>query len=212
MYLPKLFEMTDKAVLTALMREHSFATLVTHGEAGLLASHVPVLYSPERGPQGVLAGHVARANPHWQQLHPDREVLVIFQGPHAYVSPSWYQTKLAVPTWNYVAIHTYGRPRLLENEQELEALLHATVGQYESGRPAPWKFEPPTEYKAAQMKAIVGFEIEVTRVEGKFKLNQNRKPEDIAGVIEALSQSERPMERELAMLMRNYYQERGPAT
>ena len=129
MYLPKHFEMTDKAVLTALMREHSFAMLVTHGEAGLLASHVPVLYSPERGPQGVLAGHVARANPHWQQLHPDREALVIFQGPHAYVSPSWYQTKLAVPTWNYVAIHTYGRPRLLENEQELEALLHATVGQ-----------------------------------------------------------------------------------
>src|SRR5437879_1488408 len=120
MYLPKHFEVTDEEKVNAVMLEHSFATVVTQGDGGLFASHVPVVFRPERGARGRLEGHVARANPHWRHFVPEREALVIFQGPHAYVSPSWYETKPAVPTWNYVAVHAYGRPRLLESERELE--------------------------------------------------------------------------------------------
>ncbi len=197
--------------MAALLHEHSFATLVSHGDAGLFASHLPMLFWPERGPHGVLAGHLARANPHWQQFGADREVLAIFQGPHAFISPGWYQTKLAVPTWNYVAVHAYGTPRLLTDDSEVAELLRATIEKYESPRPAPWRDELPADFKAGQVKAIVGFEIQVTRLEAKFKLSQNRRPEDAAGVIQALSQSERPIERELAALMRNHYeQDRQP--
>ena len=209
MYLPKHFEVTNKQMLVALIRDYGFATLVTSSsDAGLFASHVPILYWPERGTHGVLAGHVARANPQSRYFNTDKEALVIFQGPHAYVSPSWYQVKPAVPTWNYATVHAYGKPRILEDELKLAELLRATVEQYESGMPVPWQADLPADYQAAQMKAIVGFEIEVTRIEGKFKLSQNRKPEDVAGVIQALTQSESQTERELASLMRSYYQQR----
>ena len=209
MYLPKHFEVTDKQSLVALIRDYGFATLVTSSsDAGLFASHVPILYWPERGAHGVLAGHVARANPQWRYFNPDHEALAIFQGPHAYVSPSWYQVKPAVPTWNYVAVHAYGTPRIIEDEPKLAEVLRATVEKYESGMPVPWTADLPADYKAAQMKAIVGFEIEVTRLEGKFKLSQNRKPEEVAGVIQALAQSENQTERELASLMKSHYQER----
>jgi transcriptional regulator len=204
MYLPAHFTVADRARLAAVIHEHSFATVVTQDGGAPFASHVPVLFFPERGAQGVLAAHVARANPHWRHLTGDREALVIFQGPHAYVSPAWYRTAPAVPTWNYVAVHAYGRPRLLETESELEALLQATVGKYESAMPSPWRAELPPEFRSRQLKAIVGFEIDITRLEGKFKLNQNRPREDIAGVIRELSASERASDREVAALMAEF--------
>lgn len=209
MYLPKYFEVTDRLAITALIRDYGFATLITSSrETGLFATHLPLIYAPERGTHGVLTGHVARANPQWRHFDSDAEALVIFQGPHAYVSPSWYAVKPAVPTWNYAAVHAYGKPRIIEDETKLAELLRTLVAQYESGRPAPWQPDLPADYQAAQMKAIVGFEIEVTRLEGKFKLSQNRKPEDATNVIQALSQSENQTERELATLMKSHYQER----
>jgi transcriptional regulator len=201
MYVPAHFQAADRAKIEAIMRDHSFATIVTLDSGSPFASHVPILFFPHRGANGVLAGHVARANPQWRHLATNQEVLVIFQGPHGYVSPNWYQTKPAVPTWNYVAVHAYGVPRLLESDQEMEALLAATVEKYESGQADPWRGDLPADFKARMLKGIVGFEITVTRLEGKFKLGQNRSAQDIAGVIAALARSERQTERELAVLM-----------
>jgi transcriptional regulator len=201
MYVPTQHAVADRAKLAAVMQEHSFATVVTVDGGSPFASHVPILFYPERGAHGVLTGHFARANPQWRHFAPDKEVLVIFQGPHAYVSPNWYQTRPAVPTWNYVSVHAHGTPRLLESEQELNALLKVTIEKYEAGQPNPWRGDLPEDFKAKMMKGIVGFEIAVTRLEGKFKLSQNRSAEDITGVIDVLSRSERQAERELAALM-----------
>jgi transcriptional regulator len=202
MYLPPHFNETDEAKLHAVIRAHSFATLVTMDGATPFASHVPLAFLPERGPHGTLIGHVARANPQWRHFASGVEALAIFQGPHAYISPSWYRTPNMVPTWNYVAVHAYGRPRLVEDTAAFGEILRLTIAEYESGRPTSWSEQLPAETKAALMKAIVGFEIELTRLEGKFKLSQNRTPEDIAGAADALSQSSNQTDRELAELMR----------
>src|SRR5260221_11799205 len=143
MYIPKPFEISEQARLSAVIRDNSFATIVTHANGSLLASHVPVLFFPERGSRGVLAAHVAHANPQWRHFQSGQEVLVIFQGPHGYISPNWYKTKPVVPTWNYVAVHAYGIPRLLENEDALETLLRAMVEKYESSLPNPWPMDLP---------------------------------------------------------------------
>ena len=201
MYLPAHFTEKDEAKIAAVIRANSFATLVTFDGAAPFASHVPLVFQPARGPHGTLIGHVARANPQWQHFGNGAEALAIFQGPHAYISPSWYRTPHMVPTWNYVAVHVYGIARLVENPAAFTEILRLTIDEYEAGRPTPWREELPADYKAAMMKAIVGFEIEITRVEGKFKLSQNRKPEDIAGAAAALSQSASETDRALAALM-----------
>ena len=202
MYVPTSFAVTDSGKLAGVMRDHSFATVVTTDPTGVpFASHVPILFFPERGSRGALAGHVARANPQWQHLRDGKEALVIFQGPHGYVSPSWYQTTLAVPTWNYVAVHAYGIPRIVDDERELDALIQATIEKYEAGRPNPWRAQLPAEFKSKMMKGIVGFEIPVSRIEGKFKLSQNRQPEDVARVADALSHSQDQADRQVAALM-----------
>jgi len=207
MYLPEHFAEKDEARIAAVVRANSFATLVTIDGTQPFASHVPLVLQPASGPRGSLIGHVARANPQWRHFSNGAEVLAIFSGPHAYISPSWYQTPLMVPTWNYVAVHIYGIPRIVEDAAAFEEILRLTVQEYESGRPAPWRDALPPEHKAAMMKAIVGFEIEIGRVEAKFKLSQNRKPEDIAGAVAALSQSENQTERELAALMKSQYEQ-----
>ena len=201
MYIPKPFEISQPEKLAAIMREHSFATIVTHDNGSLFASHVPVLFFPERGSRGMLAAHVARANPQWRHFRLDQEILVIFQGPHGYISPNWYKTKPVVPTWNYVSVHAYGIPRLLENEEALQALLHAMVEKYESALLNPWPMDLPNDFKTQKMQAIVGFEIEITRLEGKFKLSQNRTPEDVSTAVNVLKKSVNQADRELATLM-----------
>ena len=201
MYLPAHFTETDEAKIHAVIRANSFATLVTFDGAAPFASHVPLVLQPARGPRGALIGHVARANPQWQHFANDAEVLAIFQGPHAYISPSWYPTPNMVPTWNYVAVHVYGIPRIVEDTAAFAEILRLTIDEYESGCPSPWREELPADHKAAMMKAIVTFEIEITRVEAKFKLSQNRRPEDIAGAAAALSRSENQTERAVAALM-----------
>jgi transcriptional regulator len=205
MYLPAHFTETDSAKIDAVIRANSFATLITFDGTRPFASHLPFLLRDTPGDRHVLIGHMARANPQWQHFKPDAEVLVVFTGPHAYVSPSWYKTPRMVPTWNYVAVHVYGFPRIVDGDQ-LEKILQATIAKYESSRPTPWTDTLPADLKTGLMKAIVGFEVDITRTEAKFKLNQNRSPEDIAGVVAALDQSHNQTERELAALMKSQYQ------
>jgi transcriptional regulator len=182
-YIPTAFRREDRPALFDFIDRHGFGTLVTVIDGAPFATHLPFLL--DRG-RGVLLGHVARANPHWRALDGSAESLVIFQGPHGYVSPSWYATAPAVPTWNYAAVHVYGTPRLMEDETHLLDLLARLVRKYEAHRPQPWAMELPADYQQKMVRAIVGFEVPVARIEGKFKLSQNRPAEDRRNVIETL--------------------------
>jgi transcriptional regulator len=179
MYIPAAFRETRLEVLHALIREHSFAMLVSHVDGQLFATHLPLVLDEARGPNGTLRGHMARANPHWRSFARGEETLVVFQGPHAYISPSWYRAEQAVPTWNYSAVHAYGTPRLVENTGDVRALLDDTVETFEAGLPEPWSTaRVGDEYIGKMAQGIVAFEMAITRLEGKRKLSQNR-PADI---------------------------------
>ena len=201
MYVPPAFAMTDEAAMQAVMAANSFATVVSAGKQGLMATHVPVLIDPARGPRGTIVLHLARANPHWQDLQ-EVEAMVLFQGPHAYVSPRWYASDAAVPTWNYVAVHAYGRARLIFDRTELRALVARLAAHHEAGAASPWSLDRvPEAQMTGLLKAIVGLEIPIDRIEGKAKLSQNRKAEDRRGVIDALSASADAADRSLAAAM-----------
>ena len=203
MYIPKHFQITDPAWCHALMRAQSFATMITADDAGApFATHLPILVDPARGPFGTLRGHVARANPHWRYLAAGRPTLVIFSGAHAYVSPSWYATHPAVPTWNYVAVHASGTGALVEDAEQVRALLADLVHVYESPGPEAWSFEAlPADYVAGMQRGIVAFEIPIARLEGKAKLSQNRDAVDRGRTREALAASDDPVARAVAALM-----------
>lgn len=197
MYIPAPFQVADSAKLAAFIREHSFATLVTHDGTAPFASHLPMLFRQGAGPHGTLVGHMARANAQWRHFADGREVLAIFHGPHGYISPSWYQTQPAVPTWNYATVHAYGVPVVFDDHERVAALLSETVSAYDSA----WSGELPVEFRDKLMQAIVAFEIPLTRIEGKFKLGQNRPPADRQGVFDALTASGDPDNLALAQLM-----------
>lgn len=201
MYLPRSFQEQDPQRLFAFMRRHSFATLVTVEDGVPFATHLPFLVEPgSEGTQGRLLAHMARANPQWRGFSEDQDVLAIFQGPHTYVSPSWYVTQPNVPTWNYTVVHAYGRPRLIEEPEEALRILRASVDTYESGFEKPWSMEG--DYARKLLPGIAVFELRLSRVEGKFKLNQNRAPEDRRAVMERLEHSEEPELRAVGALMR----------
>ena len=203
MYIPKQFEVTDPKVLSAVIREFSFASVITADGGRPFATHLPILLEGE-GDDARMVGHMARANPQWRHFANGGETLMIFEGPHGYISPAWYETELAVPTWNYVAVHAYGRPVLIDDGERLQALVDCTVGHYESGRDEPWKAELPADFKDGLLQAIVGFEMPINRMEGKFKLGQNRPDADIRKTVEALRKSPRESERELAEWMERH--------
>jgi len=202
-YVPGAFSETDAGALAALMRDHGFATLVTVVDGAPVASHVPLIFEPECGPRGTLYGHLARANPQWRAFDGAREALAIFHGPHAYVSPNWYRDPArAVPTWNYAVAHVHGAPRAIDDAGEARAVLARLVAAYEGGRAEPWSLDRlDARFLAAQLRGIVAFEMPVARIEGKFKLNQNKPPEDRAGVIAGLRDESRADARALADLM-----------
>ena len=205
MYIPASFKVDDPDQLACFIQSNSFATLVTsRGDEAPLATHLPLnLKTRSDGSAESLRGHMARANPQWRDFSPEHEILAIFSGPHAYVSPSWYASKPAVPTWNYAVAHVYGLPRVIADTEQLKAVLSETVEVYESQRQSPWTDDLPTDLREQLLQAIVGFEIQITRIEGKFKLGQNRSSEDQQGVYTALSNSPDPIARELANLMRS---------
>jgi transcriptional regulator len=180
--------------------------LVTHGEQGLQASHLPLLLNTDEGPNGTLYGHFAKANPQWKELQNGAEALVIFAGADAYVSPGFYPSKAehgkVVPTWNYVAVHAYGSAQVFTDADRLRTLVSALTDRHEAGRAQPWKVaDAPADYIDGMLKAIVGFALPIQRLEGKRKLSQNRNTADIAGVREGLAASPDAHDQALAHLM-----------
>ncbi len=206
MYTPSAFAIEDLPALHQQILDTRLAVLVTHGEQGVQASHLPLLLSPEQGPNGTLYGHLARANPQWQELEAGAEALVIFAGDDAYVSPSFYPSKAdhgkVVPTWNYVAVHAYGSAEVFSDTHRLRNLVSALTDRHETGRAKPWKVDDaPPHYIDGMLKAIVGFALPIQRLEGKRKLSQNRSTADIAGVREGLIASPDLRDQTLAHLM-----------
>jgi transcriptional regulator len=200
MYIPAANRVSDSAKINEFIHANGFATLVTNGQSGLWASHLPFVFD-EEVTGGRLRCHIARANPQWQHFASNPEVLCIFLGPHSYISPSWYAAKIAVPTWNYAAVHVYGQPRL-EDDIFLRKVIEDTTSKYESKMPVPWKMPIPEDYIASMMKAIVGFSIQITRIEAKFKLGQGRSQDDQLGVLNGLDQSDTPESQSLAKFIR----------
>ena len=193
MYLPSHFEETRVDVLHQLVRERPLATLVTLGAAGLNANHLPFELDTEPLPNGTLRCHVARANPVWRDYSLGTEALVIFHGPQVYISPSWYETKTqsgeVVPTYNYAVVHAYGTLRIIQDRAWLRGLVTRLTERFESASAAPWQVsDAPQDFIEKQLGAIVGIEIAVTRLAGKWKVSQNRPALDRAGVVEALSE------------------------
>jgi transcriptional regulator len=185
-YLPPSFKAHDGAAIEQVIREHPFATLITGTSDEPLVSHVPLLFEADGTPQGTLIGHMARANPHWRHFG-EGSTLAIFHGPHAYVSPSWYTKPAAmVPTWNYVVAHVRGSMALIDDQEQKHAMVRQLTGHFESGRAAPWQLQLDGERLAAMLGGIVGFCMTIERIDGKFKLSQNRSKEDREGVIAGL--------------------------
>jgi transcriptional regulator len=202
MYMPERFREDDLPTLHALMRDYSFATLVTQHEGVPFASHLPLVLAADEGPYGTLYGHMARPNPQWRDFDPSQDVLVIFQGPHTYVSPSWYEEDPAnVPTWNYAAVHAYGSPRLITDGDACRALLDTLVRRHEAPFAAPWRLQMPEAELRQKMQGIVTFAIRITRLEGKLKLSQNRSLANPQHIIATLQQSADPMSRDVGALM-----------
>jgi transcriptional regulator len=203
MYTPPAYAENDCALLHRRMREWSFATLVTHGSGGSNATHLPFLLDADRGPQGLLTTHLARSNAQLADLRQGGEALVIFQGPHAFISPSWYENRSTFPTWNYTAIHARGRPRLVEDPEAIRAVLRRTVARYDTPLGGPWDFEAmPETMTAPRLGAIVAVEIPIDTLEGKMKLNQDKSQADRDGVIAALERLGEPQGVAVARLMR----------
>jgi transcriptional regulator len=191
MYIPEHFEERDVAVLHALLRSHPLGTWVTEANGQLVVNHIPFIVDATRGKFGVLVGHVARANTIWKTVSTQVDSVVVFQGPQAYITPSWYPTKRehgkVVPTWNYAVVHAHGLPRAIDDPEWLRGHVEALTGVHESERGASWRVsDAPSSYIDAMLRAIVGIEIPIARLVGKWKASQNRAVPDRLGVIEGL--------------------------
>ena len=191
MYRPPLFREDRLEVQHALMRAHPLGLLISTGPNGLVANPVPFMLHAEASERGTMRCHVARANPHWQELSSSQECLVVFQGPQIYVTPSWYETKRetgkVVPTWNYATVHAWGRPQIMDDVDWLRRNVEDLTRANENALPTPWRVDDaPADFVAMQLKAIVGIEIPIDRIEGKWKVSQNRPEADRAGVVTGL--------------------------
>ncbi len=203
MYLPDLFRVDDLPRLFALMRAHPFATLVSAGPAGLIATHLPTVLKDD-GPHGTIECHVARANPHWKQL--GGETLMIFQGAEGYITPNWYASKAehgkVVPTWNYAVVHAYGRAAAMDDVGWLRRHVGELTTQQEAGEAKPWAVtDAPESFIAGMARAIVGIRLPIARLEGKWKMSQNREMKDREGVVAGLSRRGAGDDREIAAIV-----------
>ena len=210
MYIPSSNAEPRPEVIFEFIDAHPLGTLVTSSPTGeLFASHLPWLVDRTRGELGTLRAHLARANPHHRLARASGgggEALVIFTGPDAYITPTWYAAKAehgrVVPTWNYVAVHVYGTFRFIENPAILRDLVESLTTRHETARPQPWHVsDAPTDYVEQQFKAIVGVELTITRVEGKWKMSQNRSGADIDGVVRGLGASSVASDRVVAEIV-----------
>ena len=204
MYEPPLHRQEDLAQVFAMMAAHPLGLLISHGASGLLANAVPFTRVDDGSQFGLLRAHLARANPQWREL--SGEVLVVFQGAGHYITPSWYATKRetgkVVPTWNYLIVQARGRPRVIEDADWLRAQIEALTSKKEASRAKPWAVgDAPEDFVASQIRQIVGVEIEITDIKGKWKVSQNRKAEDRAGVIAGLEAEGDPEAEEMARIV-----------
>ena len=193
MYVPKSFEAPSQEAMHDIIRRYPLATVVTQGEAGLTANHLPTTLEQSIGPLGSLRCHVARSNSMWRECSADTQALAIFQGPDCYVSPNWYPSKAetgeVVPTWNYIAVHAHGNIRIIDDRDWLLSQVDKLTQHHESAFPRPWSLsDAPASYVEKMLKSIVGLEFKITRLEGKWKLSQNRSEPDRAGVVAGLRQ------------------------
>ena len=191
MYIPKHFEQPSVEAMHALMSTNPFATLVTHGPEGLCANHIPIEVHEDPKPYGTLVGHVARANPVWRDASNNQESMVIFQGANAYITPSWYPSKKesgrVVPTWNYAVVHAYGHMRVVDDPQWVKAHIEKLTNRQESSFPHPWAIsDAPIEFTEKLIGGVVGIEMVITKLEGKWKMSQNRPESDRDGVARGL--------------------------
>ena len=205
MYVPPAFRDDDPAALRATIEQARLSQLVTATAQGLIATPLPMFLVSDEGPHGTLYGHIARANPQWQ-LAAIGEAMALFLGPHAYITPNWYaakqETHKVVPTWNYLAVHAYGPVEFFADATRLREIVTRLTNLHEHGSAAPWAVDDaPEAFIAAQLRAIVGVRLPISRIEGKRKMSQNRSAEDRAGVIAGLDRSERASDREVAKLI-----------
>jgi transcriptional regulator len=205
MYVPPAFREDDLTSLHGMMRDAGLANLVTATAEGLAATPLPLFLAPEEGPYGTLYGHLARANPQWR-LPPTGEAMALFMGPDAYVSPSWYPSKLehqkVVPTWNYIAVHAYGPVEFFEDADRLLEVVTRLTDRHEQSRARPWTVtDAPENFIRAQLRGIIGLRLPITRLEGKRKMSQNRSEADRRGVAAGQADSERASERAAAKLI-----------
>jgi transcriptional regulator len=206
-YLPRHFAEERAEVLHAAIQRAEFGTLVTLGSEGLIATHLPLLLEPAEGELGTLYAHVARGNPQWRDHVPGVQALAIFLGPHAYVSPAWYpttrETGKTVPTWNYLAVHAYGPLRTFDDPGRLRPHVERLTRRQESARPEPWDVsDAPDDFLDGMLKGIVGIEVPIQRLEGKWKMSQNRPEADRLGAMAALAASPSPADQAVAAIMR----------
>jgi transcriptional regulator len=201
MYVPAHFAQTDLAKLHDFVERYSFGLLVTQFDGLPFATHLPLLLDRAAGPHGTLIGHVARANPQWTQAA-GQTALAVFSGPHAYVSPTWYQAERTVPTWNYVAVHAYGRVEVIDDPASLREIVRRSVEVYERAMPRPWSLEQAGDaFVNGMLGGIVGLRMQIDRIEGKWKLNQNHPAERRTKVVRALHQQGGEDAEEIAALM-----------
>jgi len=205
MYQPDHFRVDDVPQMHALMRGRPFASLISAGSNGLFASHLPTVLKND-GPYGVIECHLARANPHCKDLADGNEALMIFQGPNAYITPNWYPSKArdgkVVPTWNFAVVHAYGRPEVMTRQDWLLRHVTELTAQQESNETKPWvPSDAPAPYVEAMLRGIVGFRFAITRIEGKWKMSQNRETQDQSGVVKGLSKRREGNDLEIAQIL-----------
>lgn len=203
MYIPKYYRVPDPKIIADFLRQNNFATLVSCENGLPVATHLPLEFVQAENGEQFLHGHVARANAQWRNFNSNESVLAIFSGAHSYVSARWYN-HLNVPTWNYMAVHVYGKPRIIEDFEELYAMLKRLVDKHEAAANPqnPYTMEGvPEEFLRKEMKGLVGFEVKIERTEAKFKLSQNRNAEDFANVIAELRKSQSANAQEVAQAM-----------
>ncbi len=200
MWIPRTFRNEDLPELHSLIDANNFGMLISQADDEPLATHLPFMIDRDRGPFGTLIAHMARANPHWKSWDAATRVLTVFQGPHAYISPAWYENQETVPTWNYAVVHAYGTPTLIHDGSDLRPMVERLTRQHE-GESTEWSLAQAEPVMESELKAIVGFEIPIDRLEGKYKFNQNRSREDQAGVVRNLTSSPHADERAVAAIM-----------
>jgi transcriptional regulator len=200
MYIPSAFAETDLTKLHNFIEQNSFGLLVSQVDGMPFATHLPFLLERTAGPKGTLVGHMARANPHWREAN-GATALAIFSGPHTYITPTWYEAEQVVPTWNYTAVHAYGQMQIIEDADVLLPLVRATVQFYEQSMPRPWSLGETGTFVARMLTQIVGFRIEIEKIEGKWKLNQNHSVERRRKVVAALRERDDENAQAVADLM-----------